>query len=132
MGFEYNPGAREIAPLVNWVMTPETKLAPLVAFNVSSDRIGTPKGPLSYGITLAKGFPSLHVAPYITLRYSEYERGVNYPFGMNIQLAKDWSLLPMNDGRRSHLLLTRQFKHASVSLMYIWFRHPGISTSFGF
>ena len=118
--------------MLNWIMTPETRNTPLIAFNVSSDRIGTPKGPLSYGITAAKGINQIHAAPYITIRYSEYERGFNFPFGMNIQLAKDWSLLPLNDGRRSHLLLTHQFKHASVSLMYIWFRHPGVSTSFGF
>ena len=54
------------------------------------------------------------------------------PFGMNVQLTKDWALLPMNDGRKSHLMLTYSQPKFSVSLMYIWFKHPGISISTGF
>ncbi len=104
----------------------------MINFNVSSDRLGTPKGPLSYGLTFAKGFPKLKVAPYVTLRYSEFEHGFNFPFGMNIQLAKEWSLMPMNDGRKSHLLLTYHQPNYSVSVMAIWLKYPGVSVSLGF
>jgi hypothetical protein len=104
----------------------------MISANVSSDRIGTPEGPMGYSLTFAKGIPSLKVAPYVSVRYSEFERGFNYPFGVNIQLDKQWSLLPMNDGRRSHLMLNYSQADWSVSLMAVWFKHPGISVSFGF
>jgi hypothetical protein len=104
----------------------------MINFNVSSDRIGTPKGPMGYGLTFAKGFPKYKVAPYVTVRYSEFERGINFPFGANFQFTPEWSLMPMNDGRRSHVLLTYQQPKYSVSLMWIWLKHPGISVSFGF
>jgi hypothetical protein len=51
---------------------------------------------------------------------------------MNIQLAHHWSLMPMNDGRKSHLMLSYMQPKYSISLMYIWFKHPGISVSYGF
>lgn len=104
----------------------------MINFNVSSDRLGTPKGPMSYGITFAKGFQNPKIAPYISVRYSEYENGFNFPFGVNIQLNNEWSLMPMNDGRKSHVLLTYSKPSYSVSLMLIWLKHPGISFSWGF
>ena len=131
-GVEYNVAADEVAPIANWIISPETTKYPMVSFNVSSDRIGTPKGPMGYGLTFAKGFQNLKAAPYVTLRYSEYEDGFNFPFGVNVQLDHHWSLLPMNDGRRSHLLLNYGQPGYNVSLMYIWFKHPGISLSYGF
>ena len=130
-GFEYNVAADEIAPIANWIISPETPKYPMVSFNVSSDRLGTPKGPMGYGLTFARGFERLHVAPYVTVRYSEFEHGINFPVGMNIQIDKQWSLLPLNDGRKSHILLTYSQKNYSLSLMYVWFRHPGISVSAG-
>ena len=131
-GVEYNAGAGEIAPIANWVLNPESDKYPMVNFNVSSDRLGTPKGPMGYGLTFAKGFPKYRIAPYVTIRYSEFEHGFNFPFGANIQLSKEWNLQPMNDGRKSHLLLTYLQPDHSISLMLIWMKHPGISYSWGF
>jgi hypothetical protein len=131
-GVEYNVAAKEVAPITNWVLSPETAKFPMVNFNVSSDRLGTPKGPMGYGLTFAKGLKDLKMAPYVTLRYSEYEHGFNFPFGVNMQLAPNWSLMPMNDGRKSHLLLTYQKPDFSVSLMMIWLKYPGLSVSWGF
>jgi hypothetical protein len=131
-GVEYNVAANEVAPIANWIMSPETEKLPMINFNVSSDRLGTPKGPMSYGITFAKGFPQYKVAPYVTVRYSEFEDGINFPFGANFQITPEWSLMPMNDGRKSHVLLTYQQPKYSVSLMWIWLKHAGVSVSFGF
>ncbi|MEQ1822028.1 MAG: hypothetical protein ABL949_05945 [Fimbriimonadaceae bacterium] len=131
-GFEYNAAAHELAPIANWVLTPESEKIPMISANVSSDRLGTPKGPMSYGVTFAKGFQNPKIAPYFSVRYSEYEHGLNFPFGVNIQLNNEWSLMPMNDGRKSHVLLTYTKPDFSVSLMLIWLKHPGISISWGF
>jgi len=114
---EYNAAADEVVPIANWIVSPETKKYPMVAFNISSDRLGTPKGPMGYGLTV---------------RYSEFEKGINFPFGVNFQLAKHLSLMPLNDGRKTHLMLSYTQPHYSVSLMYIWFKYPGISISHGF
>lgn len=87
---------------------------------------------MSYGLTFAKGFPNLKVAPYVSIRYSEFERGFNFPFGANFQISNQWSFMPMNDGRKSHALLTYSQPNYSVSFMMIWLKHPGISISWGF
>lgn len=104
----------------------------MVSFGTSSDRIGTPPGPKAYYFTFAKAIPSLKAGPYISVNYSEYEGGINFPFGVNFSLTPELDLLFMNDARKCHLLLT--FKQASTtfSLMWIHLKNPGISISWGF
>ena len=131
-GLEYNPAASEVGFIGNYTLTPETAKWPMISLGTSSDRIGTPKGPHAYYATFAKGIPALKIAPYISVNYSEHDRQLNFPFGANIQLTKELSLMPMHDGRKSHLLLTYSQEKYNVSLMWVWFKHPGISLSFGF
>lgn len=131
LGLEYNPNAREVGPLANYMLNFESATAPMINLGTSSDRIGTPPGPRSYYATFAKTFWS-RVVPYVSINYSEHEGGFNFPFGANIFLDKHWVLLPMHDGRKSHLLLTYRGEDLSVSLMWVWFKHPGISISWGF
>lgn len=102
----------------------------MVSVGTSSDRIGTPEGTRAYYVTLAKGYG--RVAPYLSVNYSEFEDGVNFPFGVNVGLAPTWDALFMNDGRKSHLLLTYKQPGYSVTLMSIWLKRPGISFSIGF
>lgn len=104
----------------------------MVSLGTSSDRIGTPKGPHAYYATFAKTLPNLPVAPYVSLNYSEHDRQFNFPFGVNVQLAPQWSTMFMNDGRKSHALLTYRQEHVSVSLVWVWFKHPGVSVSLAF
>lgn len=104
----------------------------MVNFGTSSDRIGTPPGPHAYYVTFAKSLPSLKMGPYVSINYSEADRQVNFPFGINLSLAPRTSTLFMHDGRKSHLLLTYSQESWSVSAMWIWFKHPGLSFSFGF
>jgi hypothetical protein len=132
IGLEYNLAVSEVSPTANWIVTTETARSPLVSLGTSSDRIGTPEGNQAYYVTAAKGFPRYHIAPYFSVNYSEADRAINYPFGVNIALGKQWDLLPMNDGRRSHLILTYKQKNYNVSLMAVYLRHFGMSVGFSF
>ncbi len=98
----------------------------------SSDRIGTGKGPHAYYLTFAKNFSDLRLGPYVSINYSEADKQINFPFGLSYGLALQLTTMFMNDGRKSHLLLTYAKETWSVSAMWIWFRYPGISVSFGF
>ena len=131
IGFEYNPLAGEVNPLLNYMIQEETDRMPLINFGTSSDRIGTPKGPQAYYVTFAKTIQS-RVVPYVSINYSEFEKGLNFPFGANIFLDKNWVLLPMHDGRKTHLLMTYRTERSSVSFMLIWMKHPGVSLSWNF
>jgi len=131
-GFEYNPIAGEVGLIGNYIVNPESEKWPMISFGTSSDRIGTPPGPKAYFVTFAKGFPTYQTSAYVSLNYSEFERGFNFPFGITHQIDPRHSLLFMNDGRKSHLLFTHMQASWSVSAMLIWMKHPGISISFGF
>ena len=131
-GIEYNPGADEIGFIGNFMLAQETEKAPMVNLGTSSDRIGTPEGPKSYYVTFAKGFPKHKLGPYVTINYSEHDRGFNFPFGCSYTFQPGISAMFMNDGRKSHLLATYSKESWSVSLMWVWFKHPGISLSWGF
>lgn len=131
LGIEANPSANEVGPLLNYMIQPETESLPMMNFGTSSDRIGTPAGPRSYYVTFAKTVGT-HLLPYVSLNYSEFEDGLNFPFGVSIFLNQNWVLLPMNDGRKSHLMLTYRGGSSSVSFIWVWFKHPGISFSWQF
>lgn len=131
-GVEWNPGAHEAGFIGNWILNPESDRYPMINLGTSSDRIGTPAGPHAYYVTFAKGFPNAKLGPYFSINYSEFDRKLNLPFGVNYQIAPRLTALFMNDGRKSHALLTYAGSDWSVSAMWIWFRHPGISVSFGF
>lgn len=104
----------------------------MVSFGTSSDRIFSPKGTQSYYMTAAKSLPALRAAPYVSLFYSEWEGRFLFPFGSNIALSENWDLLPMNDGRNTHVLLTYKQASSNFTLMLVKMRHPGASIGFGF
>jgi hypothetical protein len=131
-GIEYNAGVGEIDPIVNWFALTESDRRPAVIFGTSSDRIGTPKGKQSYYVTVAKQIGSLPVAPYASLSYSETDRGFTVPFGANIQLGRQWMLLPMYDGHASHTMLSYVQGRASIGLIAAWNRRFGMSVGYHF
>ena len=132
LGVEINPGVQEFGPLLNWTVARETATAPMLNFGTSSDRIGTPSGTRSYYLTAAKSLQQWSIVPYASIAYSTFEEKVLFPFGVGIHLGEKWVLTPMNDGRKSHLMLTHRGEDMSVSLLWIWLRHPGVSVSWGF
>lgn len=132
-GLEYNPAAQELNPVrFTWDIVKETDDAPLISIGTSSDRIGSRKDTRAYYLTVAKAIPGTNIAPYFSLNYSEQNRGVNFPFGMNYQINEAWSLLAMNDGHKSHLLLNYQQRDYWVTVGWIWSERVGVSLGWGF
>lgn len=131
-GYEYNPNARETNLIGNYILMTESERNPMISVGTSSDRIGTPAGPRATYVTFAKSVPHTRFSGYFSLNYSEFEDGFNLPFGLTYGLAPKVSTMFMNDGRKSHWLLTHSEEDWSVSAMLVWMKHPGISVSFGF
>jgi hypothetical protein len=131
-GIEYNPVVNEIVPTANWILNRASPRLPLVTLGTSSDRIGSREGTHAYFLTFAQGIPRWRLAPYFSVNYSETDRGFNFPFGVNIALGDQWDLLPMNDGRRSHLILTYKERNWNLSLIAVYMKHPGVSIGFAF
>jgi hypothetical protein len=132
VGLEYNLAVRELGFRGTYVLQPETERLPMVHFNTSSDRIGTPPGHQLYSVNFSKAIPGTALAPYASITYSEFERGLVYPFGLNWQIQPEWGLMAMNDGRKSHLLLTYSQPEYFVQLGWIWLKHPSVTVGFGF
>ena len=132
MGIEYNPEAEEFGPLFTWFLLTEEDRRPALFLGTSSDRIGSPEGTQSYYLTAAKHHPSWPVSAYVSLNYSEWDGGFNVPFGANVELGKGFSLQPMYDGQRSHLLLHYNRERYGVSLLWVWLEEAGISFNLGF
>lgn len=132
LGIEYNAVAGEVGPLATWFLLTETERRPAVFLGTSSDRIGSPEGEQAYYLTAAKYLPLLHVSPYASLNYSEWDRGWNLPFGANVELGRGFSVQPMYDGQRGHLLGTFATERASATLIWAWFERVGVAMSVGF
>ena len=132
LGAEVNLAAREVNPLATWFLQTEGERRPAVFVGTSSDRIGSPEGMQAYYLTVAKYLPPARSAPYVTLNYSEWDEGWNVPFGVTAELGGGWSLKPMYDGARSHLLASYATSRASVTVIWAWFERMGIACSIGF
>jgi hypothetical protein len=122
----------EIGPLLTWFLVTEDERRPGLFLGTSSDRIGSPEGTQSYYLTAVKRHPSWPVSGYVSLNYSEWDGGFNVPFGVEADLGAGFSVRPMYDGQRSHLLLNYQRGRYGVSLLWVWLEEAGISFSMGF
>jgi hypothetical protein len=131
-GVEYNPVASEVSPLFNLFLFTETNIRPAVFLGTSSDRIGSPAGKQAYYLTVAKRLPSLPLSAYATVNYSEWDEGLNFPFGASVEFGKGFSARGMYDGDRSHLMFNYFYQQHGVSLMYIWIEKFGIAMSTAF
>lgn len=131
-GIEINPSAEEINPRGNYRLFDEGKIRPLISLGTSSDRIGSPKGTQAFYVTFGKSIPEIPVAPYVSINYSTWDDGFNFPFGANIQLHRRWALMPMYDGHRSHLLLNYSASNWGVSAMWVWYERAGVALRLGF
>jgi hypothetical protein len=132
VGIEYNPDAGELGPLLTWFLLTEADCRPALFLGTSSDRIGSPEGTQSYYLTAAKHHPAWPVSAYASLSYSEWDGGLNFPFGAHVELGRGFSLQPMYDGQRSHLLLNYSRERYGVSLIWAWLEEVGISFNMGF
>ena len=98
----------------------------------SSDRIGSPAGEQSYFATISKYIPALRTSVYGSFNYSEWDGKFNVPFGVGLELGRGFSLRPMYDGDRGHVMLNYFAARYGVSLMYVWFETMGVAFSVGF
>lgn len=125
-GIEYNASIGEIGLRGNWFLQTETDTRPGIILGTSSDRIGTPHGQ-AYFVTFSKQIGTSPIAPYFSVNYSGFDRGVNFPFGASIALGPQWTLLPLYDGRRAHTTLTWSGTNASVTLIAAFNERFGLS-----
>lgn len=132
MGIELNPKAKEIGPLFTLFLLTETETRPAFFLGTSSDRIGSPAGEQSYFATVSKYVPALRTSFYGSLNYSEWDDRFNFPFGVSLEVGKGFSIRPMYDGDRGHLMVNYFADTYGISLMYVWYETAGISLSVGF
>ena len=132
VGVELNPKAGEAGPLATLFLFTETETRPALFLGTSSDRIGSPAGEQSYFATVSKFMPRLRTSFYASLNYSEWDGRFNFPFGAGMELGKGFSLRPMYDGDRGHLMLNYFAAQYGASVMYVWLETMGISVSLGF
>jgi hypothetical protein len=105
---------------------------PAAFIGTSSDRIGSPKGTQSYYLTVAKNLDPLPISAYGSLNYSEWDDGINLPFGANWEVVPRWTVQPMYDGHRTHLLGAYTADRFSVTLIWAWLERAGVAASVGF
>ena len=91
-----------------------------------------PENPRAFYVTASKQIGRLPIAPYVSVNYSETDRGINFPFGAVIQLRKNLTLLPMYDGQRAHTQLTWTRGQQTIGIIAAWNRRLGISFGYGF
>jgi hypothetical protein len=132
LGLEWNTAVGEVVFRGTYLLQAESDRHPQIHLGTSSDRIGTPEGYQQYSITFAKAIAGTPVSPYVSITYSGFEERLVYPFGASIQLADRWSLTAMNDGRRSHALLTFSDKDFYIQAGWIWFERWSLTLGFGF
>ena len=131
-GVEINPDVDEVNPLLNLFLVTETDRRPAFFLGTSSDRIGSPEGTQAYYATVSKRFGESRFSGYATLNYSEWDQGFNVPFGMGAELGRGFSVRPMYDGARPHLMLNYSRERWVVSLLAVDLEDIGVSFAVGF
>lgn len=129
---EFNPKAEEFGPLATLFLLTESERRPALFVGTSSDRIGSPSGNQSYFATASKYVGELRTTVYASLNYSEWDDAVNFPIGIGLDLGRGFSVRPMYDGDRGHMMFNYFTDRYGVSLMAVWFDTMGISLSAGF
>lgn len=129
LGVELNPAEDEVGPLLTGFLLTEDTRRPALFVGTSSDRIGSPAGEQSYFLTAAKHHPRYPVSAYVSLNYSEWDDGFNVPFGVEVELGERFSVRPMYDGHRTHLMLNFAGRRYGASLLWVWLERFGIAFS---
>ena len=132
LGVELNPAEDEVGPLVTLFLLTEGDRRPALFLGTSSDRIGSPAGEQSYYLTASKHHPYWPISAYVSLNYSEWDDGFNVPFGVEFELGERFSVRPMYDGQRTHLMVNYLEERYSVSLLWVWLETLGVSFSWRF
>ena len=132
VGVEFNPEVDEVNPLLTVFLLTEAERRPALFVGTSSDRIGSPEGTQSYYLTASKRFGASRLSAYASLNYSEWDRELNFPLGLEVALGQNFSVRPMYDGARPHLMLNYYRDRWSVSLLAVDLDQLGVSVAWGF
>lgn len=68
----------------------------------------------------------------MSLNYSEWDEDFNFPYGVEFELGDHFSVRPMYDGQRTHLVATWAEDRHSVSLLWVWTERFGVAYSVRF
>ena len=134
VGVEFNPLAKDVRPLVNWLMVSETEKRPALIVGTSSDRIGTPSGQ-SFYLTASKNLQretKLPIAPYVGITYGTYEDRFRAIGGLNINFTDRWSGLVIFDGVKVSPTLSYAYDRHVFSFVLAQGKKPGVSYSISF
>jgi len=132
VGVEFNATVGEVGPLATLFLITEAEKIPALFLGTSSDRIGSPEGTQSYYATASKHAANLGTTAYVSLNYSEWDEGINVPFGAAQQLGENFAVRYMYDGQRSHGLVDHYRGNLGVSLMWVWLEQFGVALHGGF
>ena len=128
-GAEWNPLAKEVAPLANFHLVEEGRVRPAVIVGLSSDRIGTPNG-TSVFLTASQDIrplTGLPIAPYVGLAYGSYDDKTRFIAGANVSLPGQVSALVIMDGVHVHEVLSRDFGRHTLSVVLVRSKDVGVS-----
>ena len=131
-GLEFNAAVTEVNPIATLFLFLEGENRPALFLGTSSDRIGSPEGTQAYYATVSKYLRWIRTSTYASLNYSEWDDGVNYPFGAAVEIGAGFVARYMYDGQRSHALLDYYLGQVGVSLMYVWMETFGVALYGGF
>ena len=132
IGFEFNPVATEIAPIATVFVLTETDVRPALFLGTSTDRIGSPEGTQQYYLTASKLATFAPVSAYATITYSEWDEGINFPFGAEWYLPGGFSLRGMYDGNQPHAMVNWFGDRFGASVMAVWLDTFGVAIFGGF
>ncbi len=132
IGVEYNPVVAEVVPIATVFFLTESEWRPAFFIGTSSDRIGSPEGTQSYYLTASKLAPKIPVSVYASLNYSEWDEGINFPFGAEWYVYGGFSVRGMYDGNQPHAMVNWFGERFGVSLIAVWLDTFGISIAGGF
>jgi hypothetical protein len=133
-GVEFNPLAKDVRPLVNWLMVTETGKRPALILGTSSDRIGTPSGQ-SFYLTVSKSLERetrIPIAPYVGVTYGTYEDRFRAIGGLNIHFTDRWSSLVIFDGVKVSPTLSYAYNRHVFAFVLAQGKKPGVSYSISF
>ena len=134
IGVEWNPGADEVGPLVNWLAMTETRTRPALMLGTSSDRIGTPDGQ-AYFVTLSKGLGAIGrfpIAGYVGATHGTFEDETRPIAGVTADVANWLRTRVMYDGENTHAALETSVGRHDFGLLLIDGEYVGATWSVTF
>ena len=133
-GVHYDPRAKHIGPVANFLAMGETSTRPALVFGTSADRIGLPHGQAFY-TSISKNLKTetgLPIAPYAGVAYGTYDQRLRSISGLNVAFNHRLGSLLIFDGVNIHPVVNLSHHSQIFSFILVRGRHPGMSYSISF